>query len=151
MARKHRVEGDTPTKVAIVDWDGTLVPAAWPERPTEFMPGAVEAMFALHRAGWHLTVFSARLSPWDPWTSQRRPPEHTAGEVQYVRDMLDSRGLTFIDIWTREGKPGGDLYIDDKAERYNGRKGSWAALTDKILTRYTDEPIFPKFDQEVAV
>jgi hypothetical protein len=149
---QRRVEGDTPTRTAIIDWDGTAVPAMWPERPTEFNPGFVEAMLRLHRAGWHLTIFSARLSPWDPWTSTRRPPEHAAAEIQYVRDMLDRRGLGFIDIWVKEGKPGGDVYVDDKAERYNGRPGSWAAVTDKILTRYmSGEPTFPRFDQEAAV
>lgn len=149
MAR--RVEGDTPVHTAIIDWDGTAVPAMWPERPTEFMPGFVDAMRRLHRAGWKLTIFSARLSPWDPWTSMRRPPEHTAAEYQYVRDMLDRHGLTFVDIWTKEGKPGGDVYVDDKAERYGGTAKSWQRVTEKILLRHDGKrPVFPAFDQSKA-
>lgn len=102
----------------------------------------------MHAAGLHLIVFSARLSPWDPWTSLRRDPAFVQDEVNYVRHMLDSHGLTFVDIWVKEGKPGGEVYVDDKAERYTGRPGSWKALTEKILLRLGKEiPTFPAFDQ----
>jgi hypothetical protein len=146
MAARKRVEGDTPRHTAIIDWDGTAVPAMWPERPTEFMPGFVRNMQRLHEAGWKLVISSARISPWDPWTSMRRPVEHQAAEIQYIRDMLDSVGLTYIDIWVKEGKPGGDVYVDDKAERYTGSVRAWDRVTDKILLR-AGEPIFPAFDQ----
>jgi hypothetical protein len=146
MARR-RVEGDTPVHTAIIDWDGTAVPAMWPERPTEFMPGFVEAMRRLNRAGWKLTIFSARLSPWDPFTFERRDPAYVAAEVGYVRDLLDRHGLTFVDIWTKEGKPGGTVYVDDKAERYGGTKRSWDRVTDRILLRHGREtPFFPAMD-----
>lgn len=141
--------GDTPRHTAIVDWDGTAVPAMWPERPTEFMPGFVEAMRRLHKAGWVITIFSARLSPYDPWTSRRRPDAVVEEEYQYVRSMLDDAGLTFVNIWRLPGKPGGDVYIDDKAERYTGTNGAWRRVVDKVLLRAGD-PVFPAFDQEVA-
>src|SRR5581483_5669959 len=144
---KPTTYGDTPTHTAIIDWDGTAVPAVWPEQPQEFMPGFVENMRRLHRAGIKLTIFSARLSPYDPWTSQRRDPAVIASEVLDVRNMLDRHGLTFIDIWTKEGKPGGSVYVDDKAERYNGCKKCWDTVTTKILTRLgKEEPTFPAFD-----
>lgn len=146
-----RVEGDTPTHTVIVDWDGTAVPAMWPERPTEFMPGFIDAMHRLNRAGVKLTIFSARLSPYDPWTSMRRDPGIVAGEVQYIRNMLDAHGLTFIDVWTKEGKPGGSVYVDDKAERYNGCVKCWDKVTTKILTRLgKEDAIFPAFRQEAS-
>jgi hypothetical protein len=145
-----RVEGDTAVHTAIIDWDGTAVPSVWPEHATEFMPGFVANMRRLHAAGIRLTIFSARLSPWDPWTSTRRDPGHVATEVQYVRAMLDNAGLTFIDIWTKEGKPGGSVYVDDKAERYGGNRRSWDIVTDKILMRLGKEDAqFPAFRQEV--
>ena len=68
----------------------------WPERPTEFMPGAVEACFAMHRAGFRLLVASARLNPYNPWTSQQRPAAEVEGDLQWMRSMLDSAGLTFV-------------------------------------------------------
>lgn len=136
-----------PRFTAIVDWDGTAVPSAWPEQPTEFMPGFVENMRRLHLAGWKITIASARISPYDPWTKQRRPVEHVEAEIRYIRSMLDNAGLTFIDIWTLEGKPGGDVYIDDKAERYTGRPGSWDAVINRVLIRAEGKaPIFPAFE-----
>jgi hypothetical protein len=139
-----RVVGDTPVHTAIIDWDGTAVPAMWPERPTQFMPGFVENMKRLHREGIRIVIFSARISPWDPWTGQRRDIAHVVSETQYIRDMLDRAGLGYIDIWTREGKPGGSVYVDDKAERYTGRPGSWDKVTDKILLRLgKEDAVFP--------
>ena len=66
------------------------------------------------------------------------------GSCRYIRDMLDAAGLTFTDIWTGPGKPTGFVYIDDRAERYHGRTGSWKAMTRKILMRAEQEdPKFP--------
>lgn len=139
------VEGDTPVHTVIIDWDGTAVPSMWPERPTEFMPGFVKNMKRLHRAGIQLIIHSARLNPYDPWTRQLRDPLHMLGEEQWMRNMLDQAGLGFIGIYTRPGKPGGSVYVDDKAERYSGRPGSWDKVTDKILLRLgKEEAVFPK-------
>jgi len=148
---RPRVVGDTPVHTIAVDWDGTAVPPMWPERPTEFMPGFVEAMHRLHEQGWRIIIWTARISPYDPWTSQRRPDSIVQDEIDYIRGMLDYHGLDFVDIWTKEGKPGASVYIDDKAERYNGNAGSWRRLTNKILLRLgAERAIFPAFDQEVA-
>jgi len=134
----------------VVDWDGTAVPQMWPARATEFMPGFVEAMRTLHAQGFRILIASARLSPLDPWTGKERDPSYVFAEAQYMRNMLDEHGLTFIDVWTKPGKPGGSVYIDDKAERYGGRPGSWRAVTEKILMRLgKEEPIFPAFPLEV--
>lgn len=138
------VMGDTPIHTAIIDWDGTAVPAMWPERPTEFMPGFVKNMKRLHRAGVRIVIASARISPWDPWTGERRSPGYVFEEVAAIRDLLDTHGLGFIDIWTKDGKPGGSVYVDDKGERYGGRPGSWDKVTDKILLRLgKEEAVFP--------
>lgn len=134
----------------VLDFDGTLVPNSWPDRPTEFMPGAIEAVRRFHQAGFRQILFSARLSPYDP-AGLPRPAHIVATEVAYVRDLLDRFGLTYVDIWTLPGKPGGSVYIDDKAERYGGRPGSWDKLAEKVLTRLNaEEPDFPAFDMEVA-
>lgn len=132
------------THTVIVDWDGTAVPSCWPGQPKEFMPGFEKNMHRLHEAGIRLLVQSARLNPYDPYTGFERDPAIVAGEVAYMRSLLDSHGLTFIDIWTRPGKASGDVYVDDKGERYGGRSRSWDKVTDKILMRLADEtPQFP--------
>lgn len=151
MAASPRTFGDTPRHVINCDWDGTAVPAMWPERPTEFLPGFVEAMRRFRDAGHPVQIWTARINPRDPWTGLRRPDDEIAAEIQYIRDTLDSARLQFVDIYTAEGKPGGAVYIDDKAERYNGGSKSWQKLTDKILLRLDNEaPIFPHNAQEVT-
>lgn len=146
MSRTPKRPGDTKVHTIIVDWDGTAVPSMWPDRPTEFMPGFVHAMRRFHKAGLRITIFSARLNPFDPWSggTLRRTDATIFEETQYVRMMLDRAGLTFVDIYTKEGKPGGTVYIDDKAERYGGRPGSWAKMEEKVLLRCgREEAAFP--------
>jgi hypothetical protein len=144
-----RVWGDTPRHTINIDWDGTAVPAMWPERPTEFMPGFERAMRRLNAAGIKLQIFTARISPYDPWTGQRRDPGLVQTEIAYIRDMLDRHGLTFVGVWTREGKPGGSRYVDDKGVRYGGRTRSWDRLTDRLLLELGAEaPMFPALPEE---
>jgi len=125
-------------KTIILDFDGTLVENKWPDIG-DWMPGAIKAVTRLHDAGFKLMVFSARLSPVDPFTHEDRNPADVITEIQRVRNKLDSAGLTYIDIWTKPGKPGGWLYIDDRGERYHGRATSWDKLTDKVLMRAGEE------------
>jgi hypothetical protein len=135
----------------ILDWDGTLVPALWPERPTEFMPGAVDAVLAMHHAGLKLTVCSARMNPYDPYTGVKIAPALVAIEKDYIRNTLDRMGLTFVDIWDRPGKPSGSAYVDDKAYRYSGTKGAWKAVANTIIMHLAEqEPVFPAFPYDLV-
>lgn len=144
MGRKQR-------HTIVLDWDGTLVEAKWPQMG-DWMPGAIAALLTMHEAGLHLLVFSARLSPYDPFTFQKREKAEVQTQYLGVRNKLDEAGLTFVDIWQLEGKPGGTVYVDDRGERYHGRPGSWRALTDKILSRCgMDLPECPEFDQTVVL
>lgn len=148
---RRRAWGDTPVHTIVVDWDGTAVPAMWPERPAEFMPGFEKNMRRFHAAGFRILIQSARLNPYDPWTRQERDPAIVAGEVAWMRSMLDSAGLTYIDIWNKMGKASGSVYIDDKAERYSGHRTSWDRVTDKVLLRLgKEDAVFPAFDLEEA-
>lgn len=133
------------------DLDGTILTNAWPELG-EFQPGAVESLKRLHELGIVQTVFSARLSPYDPFTSELRDPAFVAAEVQRVRAKLDEAGLTFLKIWTLPGKPGATIYTDDRAERYNPGPRGWERLTERILMRLgMEEAAFPEFNMEVAL
>jgi hypothetical protein len=117
----------------ILDWDGTLVEQAWPEMG-DWIPGAVEAVKRLHETGrFHFKVFSARLSPYDPFTFEHRPDEVVVRELLTIRCMLDEAGLEYVDIWASEGKPGGDLYVDDKGLRFNNLPGEWSRLAEQIM------------------
>jgi hypothetical protein len=130
----------------VVDFDGTLVESAWPDIG-DWMPGAREAMRAFNNAGYSILLHSVRLLPFDPWGGPI-PAAQVAAEIARVRHKLDTAGLTFIRIWTLPGKPPGAVYIDDKAERYGGRVGSWRAMTEKVLMRLgADEFAFPAFPE----
>lgn len=127
-----------------IDWDGTCVEQAWPDMG-DWMPGAVSALERLSEYAY-LTIWTARIAPLDPW-GQERDPAEVAKEIQTIRDRLDSVGLPQIDIHTHPWKPGATVYVDDKAERYHGRPGSWKALTAKLLARVLDEEsLFPALD-----
>jgi hypothetical protein len=114
-----------------VDWDGTCVPSNWPDQPREWMPGAVEALkeFATYA---RVFIWSARINDWDPWTFEDIDPQD---EVDYIRSMLDEAGLQEVEIWRHRGKPTASVYIDDKAERYHQRPGSWKAMRLKVAAR----------------
>ena len=121
----------------VVDWDGTAVKAKWPEQTREFMPGFVAAMRRFHEEGFPIVIESARFNPCDYYTQKpsAKAAAQAAAERAYVRNTLDEAGLTFIDIHDQPGKPTGMVYIDDKGERYNGGKNSWARMVDRVLIR----------------
>jgi hypothetical protein len=123
----------------------------WPERPTKFMPGFVEAMRRFRDAGHPVRIYTARINPIDPWTGDVRPDAVVQEEIDYIRATLDAAGLQFVEIYNKPGKPGGAVYIDDKAERYNPGPRSWQRVADKILLRLDNEaPIFPHIPEEVT-
>lgn len=146
---KRKAADDTPRHTVILDWDGCLVPSAWPDQPLYFMPGAVDAVRKFHHAGFKLMVFTARMNPYDPWTGQKLDPSKPAREKAYIRDMLDRHGLTYVDIWDKMGKPSGSAYVDDKAVPYGGTSRSWAATTNRVLIMLgSSEPLFPAIHTE---
>ncbi len=115
------------------------------------MPGFVKAMRRLHKEGLRLVIMSSRLNPHDPYTGEQT--EHyramAAGNYQYMRSMLDAQGLTFVAVWFREGKPSGFAYVDDRAERYSGRKNAWDAMADRLLLRAgKEDAVFPAYEME---
>jgi len=116
-----------------VDFDGTLVENSWPEIG-DWMPGAIQAMRQLNEAGIHLVVHTARIAPVNPYGLER-PMHEVLAEIARVRQYLDEAGLTFMQIHTQPWKPGATVYVDDRAERYGGRPGSWDKLVPKLLAR----------------
>lgn len=125
------------TNQVVVDWDGTAVPAAWPEKPSTFMPGFVDAMHELHADNFTIVIDSARLNPHDAFTYNRTARSEAQAEAnrQYIRSMLDSAGLTFVKVHDGIGKCPGFVYVDDRAERYSGRPSAWKHMVKKIRLR----------------
>ena len=125
-----------------VDFDGTLVTKAWPGIG-EWFPGAIRSMHELREAGHHVFLYSSRLNPCWPDGRERDPGEWEA-ELRRVREMLDSAGLAWMEIFTdiKQGKPHFDLLIDDKAMFFPGRPGSWSKILPAVLLKVGDEDSF---------
>lgn len=120
---KHRIA---------VDWDGTLVTNAWPEKSYEWQPGAVAALRKLSSFA-NVVVHTSRIATMT-WLAEELPrdPAEVQLEINYIRQMLDDAGLEQVEIWTQPWKPGALAYVDDKAIHYTGQKHAWDDLTDKL-------------------
>jgi hydroxymethylpyrimidine pyrophosphatase-like HAD family hydrolase len=82
-----------------VDWDGTLV-----DRNQDWLPDAEWALGKMVKAGWKVTVLSCRAS-------------FPTGKASIER-KLDESFLSAIEVTDK--KPQADVYLDDKALRFNG-------------------------------
>jgi hypothetical protein len=113
----------------VVDLDGTLMT---PPRPIldasgdlrtdgEPEPGAVEAMRAMHAAGWRLVVSSSRT--WDRWGSQR------LAWADAIKVWLDVHGMPYDEVFVGSGKPAAAAYIDDNAIRY---ERNWPEIAERL-------------------
>lgn len=148
QALEEALEATGYQRQIVVDWDGTCVPSAWPERPREWMPGAVRALKDMMQYAT-VVIFSARTSPIDPIKKSLKPPELVEEEIAYIRQMLDAQLMHDVGIWTLPGKPGGDAYIDDKAERYGGHVTSWDKMRRKMRMRFNEpDAYFPPWGRE---
>lgn len=121
-------------KRVVCDLDGTILTNSWPGLG-DFQPGAIEALKRFNDAGLQVIVHSCRLSPLQPDHVTAREPAVVRTAINEVRALLDDNGLTFVEIYTGCGKPSGVVYIDDRAERYAGRPGSWDKVAKKVLMR----------------
>lgn len=125
-----------------IDFDGTLVSQDRPyddlETPLQLLPGAKEALRSLKAAGHTVVVFSARASAWlridplkDPLVTkglkkvdfaewQRKQPLHEA-RYQEMRTFCHEELAGLVDAVDDgvQGKPQADVFIDDRAIRFD--------------------------------
>lgn len=113
----------------VVDLDGTLMT---PPRPIvdaagelrtdgEPEPGAVDALRALHAAGWRIVVSSSRT--WERWGPRRH------GWIEEIRDWLERNGIPYDEVFVDAGKPAAAAYIDDNAIRY---ERNWPDIVERL-------------------
>lgn len=92
-----------------LDWDDTLVDTA----SQEWLPDAEWALGRMVKAGWSVTVLSCRAS----W------PEGRAS----IEAKLDGSRLSVVDV--TDVKPPADVYVDDRALRF---EGDWSSIFSDI-------------------
>ena len=115
-----------------VDLDGTICPVKGPDESYEELvplPGAVERLRELQRAGHYIIIVTAR---------HMRTCQSNLGQVmrrvaKITLDWLERHGIEYDEIYF--GKPNADVYIDDRALPFSG----WASLTDEALRAHAKE------------
>ena len=111
-----------------IDLDGTICPI---KRPDESygdlvpLPGAVEGIRALRRAGYVVVIVTAR---------NMATCEGNLGRVMknvglLTLTWLAQHGVEYDEIYF--GKPNADLYIDDRAMRFS----SWSEIGPEAVER----------------
>lgn len=111
------VAGHSPVarRVALVDFDATIVPWGPLMADKEPYPGVPEAMRRLKQAGYRVVIFTSRFSP--RWLTHAFPdvPVEQSLEVQrqYIATILARADIAFDEI-TAEKVPA-EVYFDDKA------------------------------------
>lgn len=107
-----------------LDFDGTLYPFVGVHDEPPPNPGAVEAARRLKDAGFHIVIYTSRLSA--DWLEASG--FSWAREANYIRKLLTRDGIPFDDI-TGE-KVRALWYVDDRAIRY---ADNWADIANLIL------------------
>lgn len=114
-----------PCRRVVVDWDGVCVPERYPDRPRKWLPGAPAALAAFLAKGCDVKIHSCRTHSMARDFNGPNPDQQ--GEVIYIRKMLDSAGLHRVGI-VLDDKPPADLYIDDRAVRFE----NWEAILREL-------------------
>lgn len=91
-----------------IDWDGTLVDTG----SQEWLPGAQEALRALLKRGYKITIHSSRAN-WE-------------GGMEQIRLVLGKRLADQVEL---AGKPVADLYIDNLALTF---AGDWTPILAQL-------------------
>jgi hypothetical protein len=112
-------------RVVCVDFDGTIAPwGGLMDMDKVPLPGAAQAMRDLKAAGYHIYIFTSRLS--EKWLASEGLDAYD--QFHYVRDWLRKYDIPFSYI-TGEKVPA-LCYIDDKAVRVSEGYPLAAAIAD---------------------
>jgi len=111
-------------KIAVIDFDGTLCKFAFPDvGPIE--PNVKEALETLKKAGYTIKIHSCRTATY--WGREDERAEH----IMVIRDFLWDYQLPYDEIILSPtmDKPIADVYIDDRAIKYDN---NWLEIADKL-------------------
>lgn len=126
---KRLMDSGVRKPTIVVDWDGTCVPSAWPERPTKWLFGARAALHRFLELGYEVNIHSVRTHS---MAFDCSGPNHERdNDIAYIRKMLDDAGLGEVGI-VMDDKPPAVFYVDDRAIRYDEGIGGWPTVLAKI-------------------
>lgn len=99
-------------KIAIIDFDGTLCKFMFPDvGPIE--PNVKEALETLKKAGYIIKIHSCRTAKY--WGRLDERVMH----LQLIEKFMREHNLPYDTIILSTDKPIADVYIDDRAIRYD--------------------------------
>jgi len=107
-------------KIAIIDFDGTLCKFAFPDvGPIE--PNVKEALETLKEAGYTIKIHSCRTATYWGRKDERRI------HIKLIQDFMAEHKLPYDELILSPSmdKPIADVYIDDRAIRYDN---SWLEI-----------------------
>lgn len=111
-------------KIAIIDFDGTLCKFAFPDvGPIE--PNVKEALETLKKAGYTIKIHSCRTAKY--WGRDDERLTHSS----LIADFLHEHGLPYDELILSPtmDKPIADVYIDDRAIRY---ENNWLEIAERL-------------------
>lgn len=116
----------------VVDLDGTICPIKQTGQTYDQLvplPGAVERLTALKEAGHYIIIQTARNMA----TCQSNLGKVMKNVGKITLDWLDQYNIPYDEIYF--GKPNADLYIDDRALRFQ----DWSTTNEELLLSLAKE------------
>ena len=111
-------------KIAVIDFDGTLCKFAFPDvGPIE--PNVKIALETLRQAGYTIKIHSCRTATY--WNQEDERRIH----IQLIQDFMKQHKLPYDELIMSitMDKPIADVYIDDRAIKYNN---NWLEIAKKL-------------------
>lgn len=101
-------------KIAVIDFDGTLCKFAFPD-VGPIKPDVREALETLKEAGYTIKIHSCRTATY--WGNEEERQVH----MKLIHDFLSQHKIPYDEVITSVtmDKPIADVYIDDRAVKYD--------------------------------
>ena len=116
----------------IIDLDGTICPIRQPHESyaeLPLLPGAAEKIRQLRSQGHYVVIQTAR----NMGTQQSNLGKVMKNIGKITLDWLEKNGVEYDEIYF--GKPNGDVYIDDRAFRFQ----HWEGISEEVLAQIAKE------------
>ena len=111
-------------KIAIIDFDGTLCKFEFP-KVGKVEPNVKKALELLKAKGYTIKIHSCRTATY--WDSPVERGEH----IHAILEFLEQNEIPYDELIcsAQQDKPIADVYIDDRAVRY---EGNWMEIAKAL-------------------